>query len=114
VRRASGLKTSNEGCRSRGSRRRSGERGEGGAAALPVGGGGDLAAAKALIPWLNQALGMPAERVEHRAPTSLEDIESMSTAELERLVAEGRARRLQRLESERLGDVDAGGGVVAG
>lgn len=69
-------------------------------------GGGDLAAAKALIPWLNQALGTPTERVEHRAPTSLEDIESMSTEELARIVAEGRARRLQRLESERLGKAD--------
>jgi hypothetical protein len=75
-------------------------------------GGGDLQAAKALIPWINQALGMPTERVEHRAPTSLEDIESMSTAELERLVAEGRAKRLQRLESERVGGGDGGGGVA--
>jgi hypothetical protein len=72
-------------------------------------GGGDLAAAKALIPWINQALGTPTERVEHRAPTSLEDIESMSTEELERLVARGRARRLQRLESERLGGGNEGG-----
>ena len=62
-------------------------------------GGGDLAAAKALIPWINQALGTPTERVEHRAPTSLEDIESMSTAELERLVARGRERRLQAVRA---------------
>jgi hypothetical protein len=51
---------------------------------------------------------MPTERVEHRAPTSLEEIESMSTAELERLVAEGRARRLERIESERVGEGDEG------
>jgi hypothetical protein len=76
-------------------------------------GGGDLAAAKALIPWINQALGMPTERVEHRPPSTLQDLEKMHTAELERLVAEGRAKRLQRLESERLREgVD--GGVVTG
>jgi hypothetical protein len=72
-------------------------------------GGGDLAAAKALIPWLNQALGTPTERVEHRAPTRLEDLQSMSTEQLERLVADGRAK-LQRLESEGY----EGGDVVAG
>jgi len=73
-------------------------------------GGGDLQAAKALIPWLNQALGTPTERVEHRVPTGLEDLESMSTEQLERIVAEGRARRLQRLESEgdQRGDVPTG------
>jgi hypothetical protein len=71
-------------------------------------GSGDLAAAKALIPWINQALGTPTERVEHRAPTGLEDLESMSTAELERLVVEGRARRLERIESERVGEGDEG------
>jgi hypothetical protein len=72
-------------------------------------GGGDLQAAKALIPWINQALGTPTERVEHRAPTSLKDLKSMSTEQLERIVAEGRAKRLQRLESERLGKGDGGG-----
>jgi hypothetical protein len=58
-------------------------------------GGGDLAAAKALIPWLNQALGMPTERVEHRPPSTLHELEKMDTAELERLVARGRERRLR-------------------
>ena len=38
----------------------------------------------------------------------------MSTEELERIVAEGRARRLQRLESVRLGEGNEGGDVVAG
>jgi hypothetical protein len=57
--------------------------------------GGDLAAAKALIPWLNQALGMPTERVEHRPPSTLQELEQMDTAELERLVARGRERRLR-------------------
>jgi hypothetical protein len=58
-------------------------------------GGGDLAAAKALIPWLNQALGMPTERVEHRPPTTLREIQEMDTKELDRLVARGRERRLR-------------------
>ncbi len=61
-------------------------------------GGGDLAAAKALIPWINQAFGMPTERVEHRPPSTLQELEQMDTAELERLVARGRERRLRALE----------------
>jgi hypothetical protein len=56
-------------------------------------GGGDLQAAKALIPWINQALGMPKERVEPRVPTSLEEIEQMSTEELVALVARDREQR---------------------
>jgi hypothetical protein len=56
---------------------------------------GDLAAAKALIPWLNQALGMPTERVEHRLPARLEELDAMDEAQLERLVATGRGRRLR-------------------
>jgi hypothetical protein len=61
---------------------------------------GDVAAAKALIPWINQALGMPTERVEHRLPAGLEELERMDEAELERLVARGRERRrLQLVES---------------
>jgi hypothetical protein len=75
-------------------------------------GGGDLAAAKALIPWLNQALGTPTERVEHRPPRTIEEIRAMDPEELRRLVAEGRAERLQRLESERLGKGNGGGGVA--
>jgi hypothetical protein len=55
---------------------------------------GDLAAAKALIPWLNQALGMPTERVEHRLPARLEELDAMDEAQLERLVARGRQARL--------------------
>lgn len=61
-------------------------------------GGGDLAAAKALIPWINQAFGMPTERVEQRPPSTLEELEQMDTAELARLVARGRERRLRALE----------------
>jgi hypothetical protein len=55
---------------------------------------GDIQAAKALIPWLNQALGMPQERVQHRKPGSLEELEQMDTAQLQALVGEGRKRRL--------------------
>jgi hypothetical protein len=40
-------------------------------------------------------LGKPSERVEHRVPDSLEDLEQMSTAQLEQLVAAGRKRRLK-------------------
>jgi hypothetical protein len=40
---------------------------------------------------------MPTERVEHRKPGSLEELEQMDTAQLEQLVAAGRKRRLQAL-----------------
>jgi hypothetical protein len=40
--------------------------------------GGELNAAKALIPWINQALGVPTERVEHRLPASVQVHEGMS------------------------------------
>jgi hypothetical protein len=46
-----------------------------------------------LIPWIDQALGKPTERVEHRVPSSLDELEQMSTEELERLVAQGREQR---------------------
>jgi hypothetical protein len=62
---------------------------------------GDIAAAKALIPWLNQALGMPRERVEQRTPGSFEELEQMDTAQLEQLVAAGR-RGAWRLSPRRL------------
>jgi len=58
---------------------------------------GDIAAAKALIPWLNQALGMPQERVQHTTPSTFEELEQMETAQLEALVAEGRRKRLKAL-----------------
>jgi hypothetical protein len=59
---------------------------------------GDLKSAQALIPWINQALGMPTERVEVKAPSSLDDLENMDTATLERMVAEGRQRRLRLVQ----------------
>jgi hypothetical protein len=55
---------------------------------------GDIAAAKALIPWIDQAFGRPTERHELRVPSSVEEIEQLSTEELESLVARGRAKRL--------------------
>jgi len=38
---------------------------------------------------------MPTDRVEVRAPSTLEDLDQMVTAQLQALVAEGRQRRLQ-------------------
>jgi hypothetical protein len=55
--------------------------------------GGDVAAAKAVIPYINQGLGMPTERVEHRLP-SIDELEGLETAQLEEIVAQGRAARL--------------------
>jgi ribulose kinase len=57
---------------------------------------GDIAAAKALIPWLNQAFGMPQERVQRTTPSTLEELEQMDTGQLEELVAKGRERRLSK------------------
>lgn len=60
---------------------------------------GDLKSAQALIPWINQALGMPQERVQHTTPSTLEELERMDTAQLEALVAEGRRKRLEAVPS---------------
>ncbi len=43
-------------------------------------GSGDLAAAKALVPYLDQALGKPTERHEHRLPSGIEEIVSDNVA----------------------------------
>jgi hypothetical protein len=66
---------------------------------------GDVQAAKALIPWLDQALGKPAERVEFKQPSTLEELETLSDEDLERLVAQGRSDRLRR-EREEAGELD--------
>jgi hypothetical protein len=66
-----------------------------------------MATSRALIAWIDQALGRPTEREEHRTPTGLEDLEFMSEEQLERLVAEGRARRLERIAFEREHDDDS-------
>jgi hypothetical protein len=58
---------------------------------------GDVTAAKALIPWLDQAFGRPQERVQHTTPSTLEELEQMDTAQLEALGAEGRRKRLNGL-----------------
>jgi hypothetical protein len=52
---------------------------------------GDVQAAKLLVPYLNQAYGMPQERVqvEVEVPQTAEELDSLPTAELLRLVAEG-------------------------
>ena len=58
---------------------------------LDAGAAGDLRSAQALLPWIDQALGKPLERVETSAPTTPQELESLSTSELEALIASGRA-----------------------
>jgi hypothetical protein len=53
---------------------------------------GDVQAAKLLVPWMNQAFGMPTERVELQQPQGLDDLDALSTSQLERMVAERRAQ----------------------
>jgi hypothetical protein len=72
-----------------------------------------LKSAQALIPWIDQALGRPTERVEHRVPQSLRELEELSTEQLAAWVEEGRRRRLESLppspeqgRQARLGAVD--------
>jgi hypothetical protein len=53
---------------------------------------GDLQAAKLVIPYINQGMGMPREQLEvHSTPGTL-DLESMSTFELQQLVAQRRLK----------------------
>lgn len=59
---------------------------------------GDLKSAQALIPWINQGLGMPTERLEHSTPGSLEELQALDTAQLEALVAERRRSRLHAVD----------------
>lgn len=66
---------------------------------LTAAAGGDVAAAKACIPYFNQGLGMPTERVEHKLP-SLADLEGLETAQLEEMVARGREQRLRAVEPQ--------------
>jgi hypothetical protein len=60
-----------------------------------------LRSAQALIPWINQALGTPVERVEQRAPTVADEIASMSNEQLQALVAAGRPNQRAPEEVER-------------
>jgi hypothetical protein len=53
-----------------------------------------LKSAQLLLPYVDQALGKPTERVEHPTPSSFEELEQMDTEQLEALVARGRQRRL--------------------
>jgi hypothetical protein len=55
-------------------------------------------AALAVLPYLDQALGKPTERVEHSG--GLEDVAQLSTAELAARVAAGRAQRLHAVPSD--------------
>lgn len=63
-------------------------------------GAGDLASAKALLPWIDQALGRPTERTEITHPSTPSEVESLDDQALRALVAEGRAARLRAVEDE--------------
>ncbi len=60
-------------------------------------------AALAVLPYVDQGLGKPTERVEHTSPSSTEELEGMSTQQLADLVAQGRARRLQAVPEPEAG-----------
>jgi len=59
---------------------------------------GDRAAAQALLPWIDQALGRPTERVESSSTRTVEDVRALDPASLQALVAQGRAARLRAVE----------------
>lgn len=56
---------------------------------------GDRVAAKALIPYLNQGLGMPTETVQVQRPETTQDLEKMDTADLAAFIASRRAEAAQ-------------------
>jgi len=65
---------------------------------------GDVKSAQAAIPWLNQGLGMPTERIEQSIGEAA-DLDALSTPELEALVAERRASALRFVkDAERSAD----------
>jgi hypothetical protein len=64
---------------------------------------GDMKAQSLLLPYINQALGLPTERVEHSAPQDASGLRSASTEELEALVARGRSKRLSAVPDEHTG-----------
>ena len=57
---------------------------------------GDRKAAALLLPYIDQALGRPVERIETGTPSTSEELESLSTSELEALIASGRAAQAHR------------------
>jgi hypothetical protein len=56
---------------------------------------GDVKSAQALIPWLNQGLGMPTERIQQSTTLDAADLASLSTDELQELVALKRRERMR-------------------
>lgn len=54
---------------------------------------GDMKAQSLLLPYINQALGLPTERVEHTTPTTPDEVDRASTETLQDMVARARARR---------------------
>jgi hypothetical protein len=59
---------------------------------------GDQRAQALLLPYIDQALGKPQERVEHTVPGSAEEIASASDESLRALVQRGREQRLRLVE----------------
>jgi len=57
--------------------------------------GGDVKSAQALIPWLNQGLGMPTERIDARTSVDASELAGLSTGELQEYVALKRRERLR-------------------
>jgi len=53
---------------------------------------GDIAAAKALVPWLNQALGNPTERLELAKADNMTDLTKLSSQQLRAMLEESRNR----------------------
>jgi len=60
---------------------------------------GDIRSCQALLPWIDQALGRPTERVEAVTATVPDDVTRMDTEDLAALVARGREQRLRLAET---------------
>jgi len=54
---------------------------------------GDISAAKSLVPFMNQGMGMPTETVHVVTPESKSDLENMNTADLSAFVQQRRLAR---------------------
>lgn len=64
---------------------------------------GDMKAQSLLLPYIDQALGKPTERVEHDLPSTVSEVREADSAALAQLVAEGRRKRLLAVPDERTG-----------
>jgi hypothetical protein len=61
---------------------------------------GDVKSAQALIPWLNQGLGMPTERIQTNTTLDADGLASLSTDELQEFVALKRRERLRQVDAQ--------------